>query len=541
MGKANAIFASVSLTLAALADVPALTDEMYLEFSRTGDRARYERPFFERTARLRELREAEVREKSGRHIPEIVEYVEAICAERTWVGPAHDEELAAFNGACKIDLFAAMRCLEIAETCDALKETLPPAVRELAVRECRRRVLDPYLFLARNFRDEAKRAQVEPNRRWFDGRWNWNSVCHSCVVRAALLLVRDPGERAEFVAAADYAAPFALAGFFDDGYCAEGAGYWNYGYGHHALMALAIREATGGATDLFRDPKNRLIAEYGYKIQMERGKAPEFSDSCEPPAEWLLDALEKVYPGMRAKFTPLPARSFFECAQVLVSRGKGFSLAVTGGNNDMPHNHDDLGSYVVMLDGAALAGDPGREEYTGRTFSALRYESRIVNSYGHPVPVVDLRLQGTGRQFFSRVAGVSFCAERDEIVYDLTAAYPECPLKSLVRRIVFDRAASRVEIEDSVVFDEPSHFEVPFIARGALRPLGEPGRYVVEHPSGGRDLALKVEASEAFVVRREKLEGAAGADVARLGFSLAGRTRAATIRMTLAPEGCDAP
>ncbi|MDB6028847.1 MAG: hypothetical protein JWM68_5070, partial [Verrucomicrobiales bacterium] len=40
--------------------------------------------------------------------------------------------------------------------------------------------------------------------------------------------------------------------------------------------------------------------------------------------------------------------------------------------------------------------DPGSEVYTGRTFSSNRYESDVLNSFGHDVPVVAGKLQSAG-------------------------------------------------------------------------------------------------------------------------------------------------
>jgi hypothetical protein len=48
-----------------------------------------------------------------------------------------------------------------------------------------------------------------------------------------------------------------------------------------------------------------------------------------------------------------------------------------------------LGDRPVLL-------EPGVETYTARTFSRRRYESQLLSSFGHPVPVVAVKLQRTG-------------------------------------------------------------------------------------------------------------------------------------------------
>lgn len=557
------------------ADVPATPDDLYLEFSRNGNRSRYEAPFFARLDNLAALRFAECLEARGRFVPKIIEYLDAICRMRTWVAPAHDEELAAFGGAEKIDLFSAMYAFELAQTYDWLGDALPEETRRMVRTECRRRVFEPYLYLARNFRDDAKRSLVEPNRRWYDGRWNWNSVCHSCVVRAALAMVEDKCERAEFIASAEYAVPFALSAYRSDGTCVEGVGYWNYGYAHHAEMALAVRAATHGKVDFFRDPVNRLTVEYAVNIQLEPGKAPSLSDSTGGPSRALLALMRQVYPdlpgcglercgvleadgnigrklsliALRAFGQEAPAceesppglgpRAWFPAAQLLVSRmaspgGARLSLSVNGGHNGEKHNHNDIGSYTIMLDGAEMGGDPGGEVYTERTFSALRYESRLINSYGHPVPVVDLHLQGTGRQFAAKVLKTDFSDTRDEVIYDLAGAYPLCSLVSLTRRVTFDRRKGEITVTDEAKFSEPSAFEVPFVTfcECGERAMGNGEvSFTIAHPGGERALKMAVSASAPVVVRREKLPNPGRAEPERLGFSFAHLVKEATLTM----------
>ena len=41
-----------------------------------------------------------------------------------------------------------------------------------------------------------------------------------------------------------------MRGFTPDGYCSEGVGYWNYGFGHYVMLAETLRQATGGKVDL---------------------------------------------------------------------------------------------------------------------------------------------------------------------------------------------------------------------------------------------------------------------------------------------------
>jgi hypothetical protein len=52
----------------------------------------------------------------------------------------------------------------------------------------------------------------------------------------------------------------------------------------------------------------------------------------------------------------------------------------------------------VVLGDRKLICDPGGEVYTARTFSGQRYESKVLSSFDHAVPVVDRKLQRTGAE-----------------------------------------------------------------------------------------------------------------------------------------------
>ncbi|NLC47252.1 MAG: heparinase, partial [Firmicutes bacterium] len=53
---------------------------------------------------------------------------------------------------------------------------------------------------------------------------------------------------------------------------------------------------------------------------------------------------------------------------------KGLYLAAKGGHNEESHNHNDVGQFLVYLDGNPVLIDPGVGEYTAQTFSHRRYE-----------------------------------------------------------------------------------------------------------------------------------------------------------------------
>ena len=108
------------------------------------------------------------------------------------------------------------------------------------------------------------------------------------------------------------------------------------------------------------------------------------------------------------------------------------------------------------------SGDAGGEEYTRFTFSSQRYESKILNSYGHPVPVVGGKLQSLGRKAAAKVVLKDLAGAVQKVALDLSSAYDEPALKSLTRTFAYDRMAKTFTVTDRVEFSEPTAFESPF-------------------------------------------------------------------------------
>jgi hypothetical protein len=162
-------------------------------------------------------------------------------------------------------------------------------------------------------------------------------------------------------------------------------------------------------------------------------------------------------------------RSWFENAGVLICRparssASGMAVALKGGHNDEHHNHNDVGSFVVVLGDRPLLLDPGGEVYTARTFSSRRYESNVLNSFGHPVPLVAGKLQRTGRQALGRIVREDFTEDTDTLVLDISSAYDVPELEKLQRKFDYSRRGSgSLTVTDEVVFSQPCDFGTALI------------------------------------------------------------------------------
>jgi len=183
---------------------------------------------------------------------------------------------------------------------------------------------------------------------------------------------------------------------------------------------------------------------------------------------------------------PISNRTWFPSAQILILRPEGwkstltkvsdkkvlaesvaaldgFAVAMKGGHNAEQHNHNDVGTYVLLYRGKLPALDLGGEVYTRRTFSKDRYVSDVLNSWGHNVPVVAGQLQKTGAQYAATVKKTDFGTDEESLVLEYSAAYAVAACKELTRKFTYSRTEVKFSVEDSVTFDTPQTFEVPMV------------------------------------------------------------------------------
>lgn len=544
---------------------PETPDEMYLEFTETGNRTNYQRPYRQCATRINALVVAECLENKGRFLAAIERDMLNMCEQRSWVMPAHDKNLTNFHGQLlTVDLGSSARAWMLANALYWLEDRLQESTRNRIFSEIDRRVLQPYL--------NALRAGTTLGNWWIRGSNNWNAVCSAGVVGTALALVESAETRAEFLAGMEISNRYFLAGFTEDGYCSEGVGYWNYGFGHYMMMGIQVKEATGGALDIFQHPKLRAIASFPLNILIQSKIAPAFADCSirARPAANVLAMIDRVFPDIIPGTFPSPSPvsanivatglngsqpvdetgkaavqpeflatySWFPNAGILISRDDPdaetpFSAAIKGGHNAEHHNHNDVGSYAIVLDGDPLLLDPGGEVYTRRTFSSRRYESKVLNSYGHPVPVIGGKLQSKGRNSTALILETDFGDDANRLTMDIADAYPVDSLTSLIRRFEHDRKNQTVVIEDRVSFDEPTDFETCLItSENALRQ--DENTIVVYNEARALQITVTVKGSP-WEYTPETIENPGRVSPARLSIALTEPVLNASVRFAIRP------
>ena len=485
--------------------LPEMTEEIYMLYKKTGRRtAEYGKVRGDRYGRVSRYARAECLENKGRFIKPLETVLRSICHEKTWIYNFHDASLADYSGKkISIDLSSVDLAQNLGECLYLLGDRLSPETRQFVMAKLRERIFDPYRKAADG---------TGPRQGWITADMNWNPVCHAGVVAAALAVCPDRAERAFFVAAAEKYSQNFLRGFGGDGYCAEGMGYWNYGFGNYMQLCETVFQATKGGVDLYNLKGAREAALYPVRVRLINDFYPAYADCGldSKPGQQLMSYINRRYElglkdfavsdfttasgGLASSLlyscpnsaTAHPAtgskefyelRSLFEHGGVLNSRplpGSAGRMAVSlkGGHNNEPHNHNDLGSFVVVVGKESLILDPGGEVYTARTFSKDRYQSKLLNSYGHPVPVIAGKLQRPGAEARAIIVTKDFSEQADTYAMDLRSAYEVPALQTLQRTFIYSRTGEgSLTVTDDFAFNAAQTFGSALITHGQWKKL----------------------------------------------------------------------
>ncbi len=486
---------------------------LYLEFSRNGNRVNYERKYFA-YRNYGPLVAAYCTTGDAKYLKNIEARIRVVLSLPTWVLPAHDRFLKGYKGEeVVVDLFSARIGGEFATLLSILEPVLDKTLAADLKKAIFHHVITPI--------EEAVEGKCEPDRFWWlNGSNNWNPVCKQGVLTAALRIGMEK-ERIDkiiklfFDNFEDY-----FNSFGSEGYCDEGMSYWGGSCGEYLIIAELLKQYDKRDV-LAAEPRMLKAVMYPENIMMAPGFYPAYTDCSidSKPAKGTLQ-LRDILLGKRKGFSsdlPLPEGladlclrlahpiddtpcevkndapySTFPDAGAFVMRqmpASPLSVSFKGGNNRESHNHNDVGIYIIAVDGVPLVLDPGGEIYTGRTFGPGRYESKLLNSYGHSVPKIDGRLQTNrvGDDAFNppkNTTPVEFI-EGKLLKYDISADYCIAKfdispvynhingIEKLERTFVFDRKnGGSFTVSDAADFARAIEFEGAVITLGNVKELG---------------------------------------------------------------------
>lgn len=432
----------------------------FLRFFHDGNRQEYEGHYFGRRRRLEVFAFAVLSGRGDRFLGPLQNVLAAVCDETTWALPAHLADPAESN---TVDLFAAETASALAEIRCLLEGRLDPGLVERIEDQINLRVLRPY---------EATHTPWH----WETCTHNWAAVCGGGVGIAALWLSDTPRLKA-LLSRLGPTLDAYLSGFPGDGICLEGMGYWTYGFGYFVAFAELLKDRSQGQIDLLSHPAlvprlaaiaafpeagrlgNRDFArfsdgpeEFRYppgvvsrlaeRLGSHRGLPPVLAETLadDPCCRWvrhLRDFLWTATPDA-GLVTASPLVRWFADSQWLVARGRVHDLvvglAVKGGHNDEPHNHNDVGGFQVVVGDHAYLDDLGAGRYERNYFSQGRYGFFVTSSRSHSVPLVNGQEQVAGAD--RRAKDVRFSeGHPTHLTMDLAGAYAVPGLKALQRTI----------------------------------------------------------------------------------------------------------
>jgi hypothetical protein len=449
-------------------------------YERTGSRLEYERAYFARRRRLNAFTLVSLLEPDEENYRvKLHEMLRLVLDEPTWCLPAHVKGRELDK---TIDLFSAETGFALSEIACLLGNGLPSSFAEEIDRAVTKRLIVPFL-------------QHGPHH-WETARHNWSAVCAGSIGSAALLRIRDNEALSEVLEKSLASLEYYLEGFGEDGACPEGLGYWNYGFGYYVYFAELLRKSTAGGMDLLKHPKAKNIALFQQSAYLHGDHVVCFSDSLPriPFHIGLTHCLAGEFPEMEVPaskyaagmsddhcsrwapairdliwFDPAlagpewsSASRYLPDAQWLTSRhvaasGSRFGFAAKGGHNDEPHNHNDIGQFMLIADGITVLADLGSGEYTADYFGAGRYGYDCNGSQGHSVPIVGGFKQAEGAGSYATVLEATVGDREDMLRIEMSRAYPLSGLASLTRELRWSKTESpTLALKDDFVFaDDP--------------------------------------------------------------------------------------
>ena len=482
---------------------PYLPLSLYRDFSITGSRDGYQKPYFQKRKLLSDLVIAEAIEGKGRFIPLIEDGIWSLLSEPVWTIPAHNTYIRDAEQPDTplierpiLDLFQCETGEILSLTASILADSLSPILRQDIEHALRTRILEPYIT----------------DHFWWMGNDgplnNWAPWCTQNVLLSVLTLPLSEKEERKVLKTAVSTLDQYISSFPEDGGCDEGASYY-----HAAALALwgalhVIALSTGcDMRDVFADGKIKAMAEYIEKVHVSGDIYLNFAD-CSPKAghltareylfgkavssqalmhhaaldadnDWresdndynlfykyiALSSWDEIREEATRKIDiEKPRFTMFSGTGLAIYRQDGITFAIKGGHNGESHNHNDAGSIILYKGKKPCLIDIGVETYTKTTFSKDRYTLLPMRSSYHNVVNFPPLEQHDGEEYRAETLMMS----EKGVSFDLTGAYESGKgLRKYARNVSFDKGIiSIAEIFDS---DNPAVLSLLSTEKPAIR------------------------------------------------------------------------
>ena len=519
---------------------PALTASAWVAFATHGDRRAYENAYFSRRRRLDALGLALALDTGGPWLTPLMDGVWSVLEETSWCVPAHDitshspqwqrpTRALPDPATPTLDLFAA----ETAATLSSIaalhggREATDPLVREVFARVARE--VDARVL--RQFEDDAVKYH------WFGLPSNWNPWIISNVLLAALLNDLGRDRWGKVAALARESLIGYRAGVPDDGGSAEGLMYWwQSGARYFESLELLTAFDPASRARIMADPLLGRLARYPLVVHLGGPWSANFGDGgsrVPPPSRRVVKErppyglLHRFARNVRdedlARFArsrrgtgplvelplalpravvilsdtawaqaaevddPSPRSQFLDRLEVLSTRESGgrtsgLALVAKGGHNGEPHNHNDVGSFIVASDGVPVIIDAGTGTYTRESFGPSRYQAWFTRSHFHNTPTPADAEQPPGAEYRARDVVFHDDPDQSSLEMELVDAYPASILRSWRRTMSLQRRIPAVVVEDEWIATDHLQPRVHLLLAGVADQ--RPGIVVAQAPRG---------------------------------------------------------
>ena len=328
-----------------------------------------------------------------------------------------------------IDLFAAETAQALSCIYHYLGKILSEECKDIIKENVWNRIIKPYVESEYGY------------HRWENLDNNWISVCASSIGSTVLYLPDDKGIRDKILDRVKLCLDKYVGGFSEDGVCLEGMSYFTYGMEYFFGFARQLYEYTDGEKNLYTDKRLENIVLFQQNCFLPGGNTISFSDglandrfrlglSCFlkskfkgfeiPPIDFAMKFdTDSCYRFMANLQDNLWVSEFLEDkkneeyikkdeykfilykeAQWAVWNSGDTGLALKGGKNNEPHNHNDIGSFILSYAGEIFLTDLGCGEYTKDYFKDdTRYKIFNNRSISHNIPLINGEEQKTGDKY----------------------------------------------------------------------------------------------------------------------------------------------
>lgn len=307
---------------------------------------------------------------------------------------------------------------------------------------------------------------------WAKRETNWNVVCNTGMVIAALAIAEDyPKEAATVLDNAAKYMPNCLSHFAPDGVCYEGPAYWQYTASYLALYLKAVADNDSGKGGIAQLPGLERTALYQKRTLTPSGRLFNFgnagADAQNSPASFLFSrmydqpevaewyrerlklTLQDNLPLHQLFFLSLP---WFDNASpkkaekipaleiyhntindIIVFNGnrnkKGsLFLIAKGGEPRQAHQHLDGGTFIVESNGICWTEDLGSDDYSLPGFwdgrpDGQRWKYFRNNNFSHNTLSIDHQIQYANGEAF--VCEEHTDAKQPSVKLDMTTLYKD--------------------------------------------------------------------------------------------------------------------